>query len=126
MKYFILTLVLLTVGCKKDRTMDYGDYLSIEMPSNLELAYRESSTHFQDYTNVSIYFLSSSQYNFLKRQIEVKICESSENNGLCWQNSEITYYLCNSDSVKGSGYYLNVVLTEVDLFRTLMIEEVQL
>lgn len=115
------------MSCSENNYVDeYGKYLGVNFPSDMNQVYINQQAYFQDYSNHSIYDLTLNQRDSIINQIKKLICDTAiAKNNNCWENKGECYFYKISDSTKLSGYYLKAILITSDEINTLNIFEAQ-
>lgn len=126
--FLIATVLTLCIGCTKKKGInEYSEELQINFPEDMNLAYYQTHSDFQDYSIESIYNLSFNQKNALLEEIYFKTCDSlnkKDKHYSCWNRCE-DYYSFEYHN-KDDGVIINIVFVAQNDIRILTIHEVKL
>lgn len=121
--YFGFTFLLLT-SCSNNYINDYGEFLDINFPKNIEQVYFNQKNYFQDYINFSVYHLTKEQNDSLLLEITPKICDSINIDKCdCWIKNDDVYSFKSCDTIVSNEYSLEVIVTSKNNIYTLLIRE---
>lgn len=101
----MIFMFLVIMSCSDNDYLDeYGEYLGVDFPPDMNQVYLNQQAYFQDYSNHFIYDLTLNQRDSIIYQIEKYTCDTGgvkKNN--CWENKGGCYFYKISDSTKLSG-----------------------